>query len=85
MTYKDGHMTLPAILRGYARDFDACGPSHAAMSEHMEAAAKCVEAAEWIASQPMIGPAATWWDMRAKARVALGLPPVALSPEERNK
>ena len=31
------------------------------------------EALEWIAKQPICGPAATWWDMRDRAREALGI------------
>jgi hypothetical protein len=41
-----------------------------------------IAALRWIAEQPTIGPSASWWDLRARARIALGLPPVALTPAE---
>lgn len=73
---------LPDVLRSYAADMGVAGPQYTSMAGVLRQAAEVVDAAVWIAEQPMIGPACSWWDMRAKAREALGLPPVMLSPEE---
>jgi len=72
-------VTLP-ILRDLADDLGVCDARHA---HQVEAVRKAADALEWIATQPMIGPACSWWDMRTKAREALGLPPIMLTPDER--
>jgi hypothetical protein len=68
-----------------ADDLGLAGPQYAAMASVQRQAADAVDALVWIAEQPTLGPAASWWDLRAKARIALGLPPIALTPEEREK
>lgn len=37
------------------------------------------DALMWIATRPIHGPSVSWWDMRAKAREALGLPDTVIA------
>lgn len=66
-------------LRDLADDLGVCDARHA---HQVDAIRKAADALEWIATQPTIGYACSWWDMRAKAREAIGLPPIALSADE---
>ena len=68
------HEILAAALRSYAADLDASGPQYAGMAETLRRGAVCADACVWIAEQPVIGYASSWWALRDMARQALGLP-----------